>query len=99
MKGKSINIENDNSVIEISIELVKPNDGHREEFLDDDELNELVDSIKEYGLLHPLVVQEKEGYYEIKFGARRWRAARIAGLKVVPCRVVDYSDEELDGAE
>lgn len=60
----------------------------------EDELNELADSIKEHGIFQPLLVEKKNDYYEIIAGERRWRAAKIAGLKEVPCLVKDYSEQE-----
>ncbi len=57
-----------------------------------DALNELAESIKEHGIVQPIVVRKKENYYEIVAGERRWRAARLAGLKSVPVVIKDYSE-------
>ncbi len=51
---------------------------------DEDELQELIDSIKEHGMLAPVLVENKGDYYEIIAGERRWQAAQIAGLKEIP---------------
>ena len=61
---------------------------------DEDALQELSESIKQYGLIQPIVVKKQEKYYEIVAGERRWRAARIAGLKEVPVIVKEYDDRE-----
>ena len=53
-----------------------------------------IDSIKQFGVIQPLIVQKKDDYYEIIAGERRWRASRIAGLKKIPVIVKDYSDKE-----
>ena len=56
---------------------------------------ELSESIKQYGILQPLLVQDKNGYYEIIAGERRWRAAKMAGLKEVPVIIRNLSDQEI----
>ena len=62
---------------------------------DEDALIELSESIKQYGVLQPLLVQKKDNYYEIIAGERRWRAAKLAGVKEVPVIIKDYSDQEV----
>ena len=62
---------------------------------DEDALQELAESIKQYGVIEPIVVQKREDHYEIIAGERRWRAARIAGLKEVPVVVKEYSEDEI----
>ena len=56
---------------------------------------ELADSIKQFGILQPLLVQKRKDYYEIIAGERRWRAAKIAGIKEVPIIIRDYTDQEI----
>ena len=56
---------------------------------------ELADSIKQFGILQPLIVQKKKDYYEIIAGERRWRAAKIAGVKEVPVIVKEFTDQEI----
>ena len=74
---------------------VEPNrDQPRKEF-DEDALLELADSIKQYGVLQPLIVQKKEGYYEIIAGERRWRAAKLAGVKEIPVIIKEYTEQEI----
>ena len=58
-------------------------------------LQELADSIKQFGLLQPILVQDRKTHYEIIAGERRWRAAKLAGLKEVPVIIRDYTDQEI----
>ena len=62
---------------------------------DEDALQELAESIKQYGIIEPIVVQKRENHYEIIAGERRWRAARIAGLQEVPVVVKEYSEDDI----
>ncbi len=79
----------------LKINQVEPNrDQPRKEF-DEDSLLELADSIKQHGVLSPLLVHKKNDYYEIIAGERRWRAAKIAGLKEVPVIIKEYTDQEI----
>ena len=61
---------------------------------DADALQELAESIKQFGVLQPLLVQKKEDYYEIIAGERRWRASKLAGLKEVPVIVKEFTEQE-----
>lgn len=79
----------------IKISLIEPNKSQPRKNFNEDSLQELADSIKQFGIIQPLVVQKKEKYYEIIAGERRWRAARIAGLKEVPVIIKDYSEQEV----
>ena len=63
--------------------------------LDEDALLELSESIKQYGILQPLLVSDKKSYFEIIAGERRWRAAKMAGLKEVPVVIKEFSDQEI----
>ena len=74
---------------------IEPNKGQPRKNFNEDALEELADSIKQFGLIQPLVVQKRDGYYEIIAGERRWRAAKKAGLKEVPVIIRDYTDEEM----
>lgn len=74
---------------------IEPNRSQPRTRFDEDALQELADSIKQYGIIEPLVVQKREKHYEIIAGERRWRAARIAGLKEVPVVIKEYSDDEI----
>ncbi|SCP96435.1 ParB/RepB/Spo0J family partition protein [Anaerobium acetethylicum] len=79
----------------LNINKVEPNRNQPRKAFDEDSLIELADSIKQFGILQPLLVQQKDGYYEIIAGERRWRAAKLAGLKEVPVLVRKYSDQEV----
>ena len=74
---------------------MEPNRKQPRKFFDEDKLQELADSIKQFGLLQPILVQDRKDYYEIIAGERRWRAARLAGLKEVPVIIKNYSDQEI----
>lgn len=74
---------------------IEPNREQPRKNFDEDALLELADSIKQFGVIQPLIVQKKEKYYEIIAGERRWRAAKLAGLKQVPVIIKDYTDQEM----
>ena len=73
----------------VKITKVEPNREQPRKNFDEDALQELADSIKQYGLLQPILVQDRKEYYEIIAGERRWRAAKLAGLKEVPVIIKD----------
>lgn len=79
----------------LKITEVEPNRNQPRKNFDEDLLQELADSIKQYGIIQPLIVQKRDDYYEIIAGERRWRAAKIAGLKEVPVIIKDYTDREI----
>lgn len=79
----------------LSINRIEPNKDQPRKHFDEDALTELADSIKQFGVIEPLVVVKRKGYYELIAGERRWRAARLAGLKEVPVVIKDYSDQEI----
>lgn len=79
----------------LKINEVEPNREQPRKDFDEDSLMELADSIKQFGILQPLLVQKKKDYYEIIAGERRWRAAKIAGLKEVPVIIKNYTDQEI----
>ena len=72
-----------------------PNREQPRKKFDEDALQELADSIKQYGVLQPLLVSDKKDYFEIVAGERRWRAAKLAGLKEVPVVVRELSTQEI----
>ena len=79
----------------VKISNVEPNRDQPRKQFDEDALLELSESIKQYGVLQPLLVSDKKDYYEIIAGERRWRAAKLAGLKEVPVIVKEFSAQEL----
>ena len=79
----------------VPINDIEPNHLQPRTRFDEDSLHELADSIKQYGIIEPLIVQKKEKRFEIVAGERRWRAARIAGLKEVPVVVREFSENEI----
>ncbi len=79
----------------VDINKVEPNRDQPRKTFNEDSLIELSESIKQHGIVQPLVVTKKEDYFEIIAGERRWRAARLAGLKKVPVVIKDYSPQEI----
>jgi len=79
----------------VKITKVEPNREQPRKNFDEDSLQELADSIKQFGLLQPILVQDRKTYYEIIAGERRWRAAKLAGLKEVPVIIRDYTEQEI----
>lgn len=77
----------------LNVTLIEPNREQPRKAFDEIQLNELADSIREYGVLQPLLVQKRNNYYEIIAGERRWRAAKEAGLKEVPVVIREYSKQ------
>ena len=82
---------------EITLKLseIEPNRNQPRKQFDEDGLEELAESIKQFGIIQPLVVQKKDDYYEIIAGERRWRAARMAGLKKVPVIIRDFEEQKV----
>ena len=79
----------------VKISKVEPNREQPRKKFDEDALLELSESIKQYGILQPLLVSDKKSYFEIIAGERRWRAAKMAGLKEVPVVIKEFSDQEI----
>lgn len=79
----------------VNITKVEPNREQPRKNFDEDALIELSESIKQFGVLQPLLVQDKKDYYEIIAGERRWRAAKLAGLKEVPVIIKDLTAQEI----
>lgn len=74
---------------------IEPNRNQPRKNFDEDALQELSESIRQFGVIQPLIVQKKDDYYEIIAGERRWRAAKLAGLKEIPVIIKDYTDQEV----
>lgn len=79
----------------VKITMVEPNREQPRKTFDEDALNELAESIKQFGLLQPILVQDRKDHYEIIAGERRWRAAKIAGLKEVPVIIKNLTEQEI----
>ncbi len=85
----------DNGVREIRINEVEPNSGQPRKNFNDEKLDQLAQSIKQHGIVQPLIVQRDGSQYKIVAGERRWRAARLAGLKTVPVIIRDLSNKQV----
>ena len=98
-KDEQANQENiyDNPTGELLLNIneVEPNRSQPRKEFDEDTLLELADSVRQYGILQPLIVQKNKGYYEIIAGERRWRAAKLAGLKEVPVIIKEYTSQQV----
>lgn len=79
----------------VKISRVEPSRTQPRKNFDEDSLQELADSIKQFGLLQPILVQDRKEYYEIIAGERRWRAAKLAGLKEIPVIIKSYTNQEI----
>lgn len=93
--GNSENKEVKQAETMVKIAKVEPNRDQPRKNFDEDALQELADSIKQFGLLQPILVQDRKEYYEIIAGERRWRAAKLAGLREIPVIVRNYTDQEI----
>ncbi len=79
----------------VKINQIEPNRNQPRTNFDEDALQELADSIRQYGVIQPIVVNKKDDYYEIIAGERRWRASKLAGLKEVPVIIKEFSAQEV----
>ncbi len=99
-KAKAGNINEENTEKKdgeklVNITKVEPNREQPRKNFDEDALDELAESIKQFGLLQPILVQDKSTYYEIIAGERRWRAAKKAGLKEIPVIIKNLTEQEI----
>ena len=97
-KGKNKKGEAESAVTPdkyVKITKVEPNREQPRKNFDDDALQELAESIKQFGIIQPILVQDRKDYYEIIAGERRWRAAKLAGLKEVPVIIRNYTEQEI----
>lgn len=95
VKSKTETTEEKEPQTLVKITKVEPNREQPRKNFDEDALQELADSIKQFGLLQPILVQDRKDYYEIIAGERRWRAAKLAGLKEVPVIIRNYTEQEI----
>ena len=79
----------------MKINMVEPNREQPRRNFEEDSLLELADSIKQFGVLQPLIVRKRKDYYEIIAGERRWRAAKMAGVKEIPVIIKDFTEQEV----
>ena len=89
------NIEESKSPVLIKVTQIDPNKGQPRKNFNEEALNELASSIKRHGMIQPVIVRKRDDRYELIAGERRWRAARIAGLKEIPAIIREYSDSEI----
>ena len=94
-KNKKEEKEKKSSETMVKVTMIEPNRDQPRKNFDEDALMELADSIKQFGLLQPILVQNKDTHYEIIAGERRWRAAKLAGLKEIPVIIKNLTDQEL----
>ena len=94
-KAEKGSTESGNGLVMVSINQIDPNRKQPRKKFDDEKLEELAESIKEHGIIEPLVVSKVGNRYQIIAGERRWRAARLAKLKEVPVVIGEYTDREI----
>lgn len=92
--GNKTREEQPGKEIFLKISALEPNKTQPRKKFDEEQLQELADSIRQYGILQPLLVQKDGSFYEIIAGERRWRAAKIAGLKEVPVVIREYDRQQ-----
>lgn len=93
--SKEVSRETSEKVIEMKLNEIEPDINQPRKVFDDEKLEELSESIKEHGVLQPIIVTKKEDYYQIIAGERRWRASKKAGLKTIPVIVRDYDEKKI----
>lgn len=93
--GTTAGNEKNGQEVFVKITMVEPNRKQPRKNFDEDTLQELSDSIKQVGMIQPILVQDRQDHYEIIAGERRWRAAKMAGLKEIPVIIRDYSEQEI----
>lgn len=92
---KKTESEHPADAVMMDINKVEPNRDQPRKKFDEDALLELAESIKQFGVLQPLLVQERDNYYEIIAGERRWRAAKFAGVKEIPVIIKKLTEQEI----
>ena len=88
-------IDESEKIHKIKITEIEPNKNQPRRNFNSESIDELAESIKRYGVIQPIIVSKKDNYYEIIAGERRWRAAKLAGVKEVPVVIKDYSTQEV----
>lgn len=85
----------EDGIIELKINEIEPDINQPRKTFDDEKLQELADSIKEHGVIQPIIVTKKEDYYQIIAGERRWRASKKAGMKTIPAIIREYDEKKI----
>ena len=93
-ESKESSASADDSIRTLRLSQIDPNRSQPRQYFEDESLDELSESIRQFGVLQPILVQKKGNRYEIIAGERRWRAARKAGLTEIPAIVREYTDQE-----
>ena len=93
-KTPSEGMNAEGEVISMRLSLIEPNREQPRKYFNDEKIDELADSVRQFGIIQPLLVQKKDDYYEIIAGERRWRAAKKAGLREVPVIIKNFSSQE-----
>ena len=94
-KSEKAEQKKEKNEILMDIRQIEPNRNQPRKQFDEDAIEELAESIKQYGIIQPLIVQKKDDYYEIIAGERRWRASKKAGIKKVPVIIRNYEEQEV----
>lgn len=92
---EEIDTEKNNSITKISINLIKANEQQPRKYFDQQKISELSQSIKDHGIIQPLVLKQEGNKYIIIAGERRWRAAKLAGIQEIPAIIMDVSNREV----
>ena len=94
-KSVAASITSERSDTLVKISKVEPNREQPRKNFDEDALEELAESIKQFGVIQPILVQDRKDHFEIIAGERRWRAAKLAGLKEIPVIIKNYTEREI----
>jgi ParB family chromosome partitioning protein len=87
--------EDNTGVIELKINEIEPNAGQPRKYFDDEKLVQLSESIKQNGIIQPIIVKKNDSNYTIIAGERRWRAAKLAGISTIPALIKDYTEQQV----
>ncbi|MHB8064012.1 MAG: ParB/RepB/Spo0J family partition protein [Ruminiclostridium sp.] len=88
-------LDDETGVVELRINEIEPNASQPRKFFDDEKLVQLADSIKQHGIIQPIIVKKDNNVYTIIAGERRWRAAKLAGLSRVPVLIKDFTKKQV----
>lgn len=88
-------LDDDTGVVDLRINEIEPNASQPRKFFDDEKLAQLADSIKQHGIIQPIIVKKDSNIYTIIAGERRWRAAKLAGLSRVPVLIKDFTEKQV----